>query len=179
MPGGPSGPSVILASDGRARGSPEQAGQELGHVGEPWVWLIDCLKEDCRRAIVGDSWHKPGASTCKHKHAQTPPTHRHNHLHTQKKKGFWKVSCGYKVTHYNKKQTFRFLLWTVLLLSFCLEHRVFSATVSRQAHQKGSMHIYRIVMISINLQILWLTSLSKTDWVISLALETIYLSNNK
>lgn len=142
MPGGPSGPSVILASDGRARGSPEQAGQEPGHVGEPWVWLIGCLKEDRGRAIVGEPWHKPGASTCtcKHKHAQTPTTHRHNHTH-RKKRGFWKVSCGYKVTHYNKKQTFHFLLWTVLLLSFYLEHRVISVTVSRQAPQKGSIRV--------------------------------------
>lgn len=47
MPGGPSGPALILASDGRARESPEQAGQVSTG--------FDCRKEDCGRAIVGDS----------------------------------------------------------------------------------------------------------------------------
>lgn len=47
MPGGPSGPAVILASDSRARGSPEQAGQVSAG--------FDFHKEDGERAIVGDS----------------------------------------------------------------------------------------------------------------------------
>lgn len=76
MPGGPSGPAVILASDSRARGSPEQAGQVSAG--------FDFHKEDCERAIVGDSWGL-------HMHVQTqtctntPNTKTQSLTHTERK----------------------------------------------------------------------------------------------
>lgn len=100
-----------------------------------------------RKTVEEQQWASPDINlgstcTCKHKHAQTPPTQRHNHLHTQeKKKVFERLAVVIKLLIIIKKQTFHFLLRTVLLLSFYFEHRVVSVTVSRQAHQKGSMRV--------------------------------------